>query len=66
MPSYEYECQLCKARVELVQSLDKHEPPAVCPSCNMEHTMRRVNKPSSFHGEQDGQPAEVEQVDEKE
>ena len=66
MPSYEYECQLCKARVELVQSLDKHEPPAVCPACNMEHTMRRVNKLSSFHGEEDGQPGEVEQVDEKE
>lgn len=47
MPSYEYECQLCKARVELVQSLDKHDPPAVCPSCNMEHTMTRVNIPSS-------------------
>ncbi|MDD3928606.1 MAG: zinc ribbon domain-containing protein [Sphaerochaeta sp.] len=47
MPSYEYECQLCKARVELVQSLDKHEAPAICPSCNMEHTMMRVNIPSS-------------------
>lgn len=47
MPSYEYECQLCKARVELVQSLDKHEAPAVCPSCNIEHTMMRVNIPSS-------------------
>ena len=47
MPSYEYECQLCKARVELVQSLAKHEPPAVCPSCNIEHTMIRVNLPSS-------------------
>lgn len=47
MPSYEYECQHCKARVELVQSLDKHEAPAVCPSCNMEHTMTRVNIPSS-------------------
>ncbi|MGH0053073.1 MAG: FmdB family zinc ribbon protein [Sphaerochaetaceae bacterium] len=52
MPSYEYECQHCKARVELVQSLDKHEPPAVCPSCNMEHTMIRVNRPSSFQAAQ--------------
>ncbi len=66
MPSYEYECQLCKARVELVQSLDKHEPPAVCPSCNMEHTMIRVNKPSSLHGAQEEQFAEQKQEDEKE
>jgi putative FmdB family regulatory protein len=47
MPSYEYECQLCKAKVELVQSLDKHDAPDVCPSCNMEHTMIRINIPSS-------------------
>ncbi|MBG0767138.1 FmdB family zinc ribbon protein [Sphaerochaeta halotolerans] len=66
MPSYEYECQLCKARVELVQSLDKHEPPAICPSCNMEHTMRRVNKPASFHDEQDVQSVEPKQEEEKE
>ncbi|MCK9548892.1 MAG: zinc ribbon domain-containing protein [Sphaerochaeta sp.] len=56
MPSYEYECQLCKARIELVQSLDKHDVPEVCPSCNMEHTMTRVNIPSSNAAkEQDGQ-----------
>ena len=42
MPSYEYECQLCHARIELVQSLENHEVPAVCPSCNLEHTMKRV------------------------
>ncbi len=58
MPSYEYECQLCKARVELVQSLDKHEAPAVCPSCNMEHTMMRVNIPSSSIPEQESKEQE--------
>ena len=58
MPSYEYECQLCKARVELVQSLDKHEAPAVCPSCNMEHTMTRVNIPSSSIPVQESQEKE--------
>ncbi len=44
MPSYEYECQLCHARIELVQSVENHEVPAVCPSCNLEHTMKRVYK----------------------
>ncbi len=60
MPSYEYECQLCKAHVELVQSLEKHEAPAVCPSCNMEHTMIRVNRPSSSAVVQEDQPKEKE------
>ncbi|MFA5447921.1 MAG: FmdB family zinc ribbon protein [Sphaerochaeta sp.] len=47
MPSYEYECRLCKAKIELIQSVDKHETPQVCPSCNMEHTLTRINIPSS-------------------
>jgi putative FmdB family regulatory protein len=59
MPSYEYECQLCKAHVELVQSLDKHEAPAICPSCNMEHTMTRVNIPSSSIPVQESTPVET-------
>ncbi len=42
MPSYEYECQSCHAHVELVQSIEKHQPPAMCPSCSMQHTMVRV------------------------
>ena len=42
MPSYEYECQNCHAHVELVQSIEKHQPPAECPSCSMQHTMVRV------------------------
>ncbi len=53
MPSYEYTCRLCKATVELVQSLDKHQPPKVCPSCNMEHTMVRVNIPTSTKKEEE-------------
>jgi putative FmdB family regulatory protein len=61
MPSYEYECQLCKARVELVQSLTKHEPPAVCPSCNIEHTMIRVNYPSSNEAASEKNEAESEE-----
>ena len=39
MPSYEYECQNCHAHVELVQSIEKHQAPAKCPSCSMQHTM---------------------------
>ncbi|MGE4583391.1 MAG: FmdB family zinc ribbon protein [Sphaerochaeta sp.] len=62
MPSYEYECQLCKARVELVQSLDKHEAPAVCPSCNMEHTMMRVNIPSTSVSESTAEVSEHEEA----
>ena len=42
MPSYEYECQNCHAHVELVQSIEKHQVPAKCPSCSMQHTMVRV------------------------
>lgn len=42
MPSYEYECQNCHAHVELVQSIEKHQAPAMCPSCSMQHTMVRV------------------------
>jgi len=47
MPSYEYTCRLCKATVELVQSLNKYQIPEVCPSCTMKHTMVRVNIPTS-------------------
>jgi predicted nucleic acid-binding Zn ribbon protein len=47
MPSCEYACRLCKATVELVQSLNKHQVPEVGPSCNMKHTMVRVNIPTS-------------------
>jgi hypothetical protein len=32
----------------------------------MEHTMRRVNKPASFHDEQDVQSVEPKQEEEKE
>lgn len=42
MPSYEYECQNCHAHVELVQSIENHQPPAKCPSCSIQHTMVRV------------------------
>ena len=42
MPSYEYECQNCHAHVELVQSVENHQPPAKCPFCSMQHTMVRV------------------------
>ena len=48
MPSYEYECQNCHAHVELVQSIEKHDAPAKCPFCSMQHTMVRVfNQPES-------------------
>ena len=55
MPSYEYQCQLCKATIELIQSLETHKTPEVCPSCNMEHTMIRVNIPTSTKEEEDEQ-----------
>ena len=42
MPSYEYECQNCHAHVELVQSVENHQPPAKCPFCSMQHTMVRM------------------------
>lgn len=42
MPSYEYECLSCHAHVELVQSIENHQPPAMCPSCSIQHTMVRV------------------------
>ena len=42
MPNYEYECQNCHVHVELVQSIEKQKPPAMCPSCSMQHTMVRV------------------------
>jgi len=42
MPSYEYECQNCHAQIELVQSIENHPTPAMCPSCSMQHTMVRV------------------------
>jgi hypothetical protein len=45
--------------VELVQSLDKHEAPAICPSCNMKHTMTRVNIPSSSIPVQESTPVET-------
>ncbi len=47
MPSYEYTCRLCKATIELVQSVGKHQVPEVCPSCNMKHTMVRSEYPVS-------------------
>ncbi|NLZ77378.1 MAG: zinc ribbon domain-containing protein [Spirochaetales bacterium] len=47
MPSYEYRCRLCKATVELVQPIGKRQVPEVCPSCNMKHTLVRVNIPTS-------------------
>lgn len=53
MPSYQYECQNCHAHVELVQSVEKHEPPAACPSCSMQHTMVRVFNPLGSNAEED-------------
>ncbi|WP_320130822.1 zinc ribbon domain-containing protein [uncultured Sphaerochaeta sp.] len=47
MPIYEYECEMCHAHVELHQSVSEHTAPAVCPSCNCEHTMKRIFTPSA-------------------
>jgi putative FmdB family regulatory protein len=42
MPIYEYECEMCHSHIELHQPVKEHEAPVVCPSCNCEHTMKRV------------------------
>lgn len=60
MPSYEYECQNCHAHVELVQSLENHQPPAECPSCSIQHTMVRIFNQTTSSADNDLQTADKE------
>ncbi len=36
MPIYEYECQICKERFEVLQKINEDNSQLLCPKCNAE------------------------------
>jgi len=53
MPTYTYECEFCKDRVELIQKIsEKKNPVCTRPDCNLpdgsQRVMETVMMPSSF------------------
>ena len=47
MPIYEYECQECSKRSEIMQKMDE-KAPAECPQCGAEKSLTRVISASTF------------------
>ena len=43
MPIYEYLCQDCGSRFELLRSIKEADNPILCKSCKSEHTQRAVS-----------------------
>ncbi len=47
MPIYEYECQFCNHKFQLLQGFNE-PPPKVCPSCGREGGIRKLISPTMF------------------
>lgn len=48
MPIYEYTCQKCHQREEILQKFDD-KTPETCPHCGAKNSLSRVISASSFH-----------------
>ncbi|MBN2209423.1 MAG: zinc ribbon domain-containing protein [Candidatus Coatesbacteria bacterium] len=43
MPIYEYECEKCKERFELLRGISESGEPAACPKCGAEDARRLMS-----------------------
>lgn len=48
MPIYEYACEQCHTKEEIIQKLDDPAP-LECPKCQAKGTLKKVVTSSSFH-----------------
>lgn len=48
MPIYEYDCETCKSREEIIQKFDE-KTPEECPNCHAKGTLKKVVTSSAFH-----------------
>lgn len=48
MPIYEYFCEKCHAKEEILQKFDEAAP-EYCPQCNAKGSLKKVVTSSSFH-----------------
>ncbi len=48
MPIYEYACEECHAKEEILQKFGE-ETPEVCPNCHAQGTLKKTVTSSAFH-----------------
>jgi putative FmdB family regulatory protein len=48
MPIYEYYCDTCQRRFDLLRSFSQAQKPAICPICNHESGQRMISLFASF------------------
>ncbi|MBC8334052.1 MAG: zinc ribbon domain-containing protein [Anaerolineales bacterium] len=54
MPYYEYRCQACHSRFELMRSMAQRDDPGRCPECEGEQISRMLSMPATFSMSSDG------------
>lgn len=59
MPVYEYVCQKCDTRFDLLRSMSQADQPTCCPHCQAEGARRAPSRFASFSKQSDGSTAAV-------
>ncbi|MDI7277073.1 MAG: zinc ribbon domain-containing protein [Anaerolineae bacterium] len=59
MPIYEYICQKCEARFDLLRSMSQADGPTCCPHCHAEGARRAPSRFASLTRSADGSTSRV-------